>query len=135
MALLWEMCSVQYSWDGVCQHNPLTVHVLSVACKVARGGVDALAMLFSNTDIYDGLTFPGGVPNMAYNTHHARVAGALEQGHSIYSALDAATGSLTWYQRIMYEYALGPAAAVEHWEFDVADAWKGHESNVQDTTQ
>jgi hypothetical protein len=58
---------------------------ISAAHLAARGGIDAISLLFTPTDVYNGVLYPGGIPAGPQARDHAKLTAALDTGASITS--------------------------------------------------
>ena len=106
----------------------------AAAHLAARGGVEALSLMFAQTDVFTGRTFPGGVSAGPQNVAHAQLVEALETGKSISTAVERLADVVSFSTLQFFSRVVGGAAPVEGWEHSLADAEALHASNQFDTT-
>lgn len=95
----------------------------AAAHLAARGGVEALSLMFAPTDVFTGQAFPGGIAAGPQNAAHAQLVQALETGESIGGgAVAGLADAVAFGTSQFFSKVLGAAAPVEGWEHDLAEA-------------
>eukprot|EP00040_Diaphanoeca_grandis_P030612 m.181308 g.181308 ORF g.181308 m.181308 type:complete len:833 (-) comp32058_c1_seq1:92-2590(-) len=110
-----------FGYDGV-----------SSAQLASRGGVKAIALMFSSFDAYTGEVAPGGIPCTGFLEGASRMRSMAESGSSL--AAVVGDDGLSWHRKLWLEGAFSTVTGVDGWEDMLPSVLDGHANNFDALT-